>query len=94
MDVKPNWMLNAGIQKNLLNKRATIKANIQDIFWKGYPRATSTYTGYQEDFVAVRDTRQASISFTYRFGKRTVAPMRRRNGGAEEEKRRANSGGA
>lgn len=94
MDVKPNWMLNAGIQKNLFDKRATIKANIQDIFWKGYPRATSTYTGYQEDFVAVRDTRQASISFTYRFGKRTVAPMRRRSGGAEEEKRRANSGGA
>ncbi len=94
MDVKPNWMLNAGIQKNLLNKRATIKANIQDIFWRGYPRATSNYTGYQEDFIAKRDTRQASISFTYRFGKRNIAPMRRRSGGAEDEKRRAGNGGA
>lgn len=92
MDLKPMWMLNAGIQKNLFDKRATIRFNAQDIFWKGYPSATSTYTGYKEFFVAERDTRQFTLSFTYRFGKKTVAPIRRRNGGAEEEKRRANTG--
>lgn len=89
MDMKPFWMLNAGIQKNLFNKTATIRLNVQDIFWKGYPRAISTYTGYREDFVAERDTRQVTLAFTYRFGKRTVAPARRRSGGAEDEKRRA-----
>jgi hypothetical protein len=89
MDVKPNWMLNAGIQKNLFNKTATVRLNVQDIFWTGYPRARSTYNGYQEDFVAERETRQATISFTYRFGNRSVGPMRRRTGGAEDEKRRA-----
>jgi hypothetical protein len=89
MDVKPNWMLNAGVQKNFWDKRATIRLNVQDIFWKGYPRATSTYTGYQEDFIAIRDTRQATISFTYRFGKTSIPQSRRRGGGAEEEKRRA-----
>lgn len=94
MDVKPNWMLNAGIQKNLPDRRATIKLAVQDIFWKGYPSATSTYTGYQEDFVAERETRQASITFIYRFGKKTVAPIRRRSSGAEEEKKRAGNGGA
>lgn len=94
MDVQPVWMLNAGIQKNLFNKRATLRLNIQDIFWKGYPRATSVYTGYHEEFVAERETRVANISFTYRFGKRTVPQNRRHNSGAEEEKRRANSGGA
>lgn len=94
MDVQPVWMLNAGVQKNLFDKRATIRLNIQDIFWKGYPRATSVYTGYKEDFVAERETRIANISFTYRFGKRTVPQGRRHSSGAEDEKRRANSGGA
>ncbi|WP_118972227.1 TonB dependent receptor [Taibaiella koreensis] len=92
MDVQPLWMLNAGIQKHLLRKRATIKLNIQDIFFTGYPRATSVYTGYREDFVAERETRVANIAFIYRFGKNTVSPVRKRGGGAEEEKNRAASG--
>ncbi len=94
MDVQPNWMLNAGIQKTFWDKQATVRINIQDIFWKGYPRATSVYTGYKEDFVAERETRVANISFTYRFGKRTVPQSRRHSSGAEDEKRRANTGGA
>ncbi len=92
MDVEPLWMLNAGIQKHLFHKKATIRLNVQDIFFKGYPRATSTYTGYREDFIAERETRVANISLIYRFGKNTVAPVRKRSGGAEEEKNRAASG--
>lgn len=94
MDVQPVWMLNAGVQKNFLEKRATLRINIQDIFWKGYPRATSVYTGYREDFIAERETRVANVAFTYRFGKRTIPQSRRHSSGAEEEKRRANAGGA
>ncbi len=94
MDVQPVWMLNAGIQRHFLDKQATVRLNIQDIFWTSYPKATSTYTGYQEDFVAVRDTRQATISFTYRFGNKSVGTLRQRSGGAEEEKRRAGTGNA
>lgn len=92
LDVKPLWMLNAGIQKHLFNRKATIRLNVQDIFFTGYPRATSNYTGYREDFIAERETRVANISFVYRFGKNTVAPVRKRSGGAEEEKNRAASG--
>ncbi|WP_276133632.1 outer membrane beta-barrel protein [Polluticoccus soli] len=92
MDVNPNWMLNAGLQKNFRDKAFTARLNVQDIFWKGYPSATSTYSGYQEDFVAERDTRQVTVALTYRFGKKSVAPVRRRNGGAEDEKRRAGNG--
>lgn len=94
MNLKPTWMINAGIQKNLFDKRATLKLNITDIFWRGYPRATSYYNDYVESFIAQRDTRQASISFTYRFGKRTVPQTSRHRGGAEDEKRRVGSGGA
>ncbi|RYE26443.1 MAG: TonB-dependent receptor [Sphingobacteriales bacterium] len=89
MTVQQNWMLNAGLQKNILNKKATLKINVQDIFWRGYPTGTSTYTGYIEDFTAKRDTRQASVSFTYRFGNKAIGQARERSGGAEDEKRRA-----
>jgi len=92
LDVRPLWMLNLGIQKHLLNKRATIKINVQDLFFTGYPRATSEYTGYREDFIAERETRVVNIALTYRFGKNTVAPVRKRSGGAEEEIKRAASG--
>jgi len=94
MDVQPVWMLNMGVQKNFLDKRATLRLNVQDLFWTGYPSATSVFTGYKESFTAERETRQVTVAFTYRFGKKTVAPTRRRSGGAEEEKRRAGTGGA
>ncbi len=94
MDVQPVWALNAGIQRHLFDKQATIRINVQDIFWRNYPRATSTFTGYEEDFIAKRDTRQATISFIYRFGNKNNGPIRQRQGGAEEEKRRAGTGNA
>lgn len=94
MKVNPNWMVNFGIQKLFFDKRATLKFNFQDIFWRGYPSASSRYVGYAEDFIAQRETRVATISFTYRFGKRTVPPSRKHSGGAEEEKKRAATNGA
>ena len=89
MHLMPTWMLNVGVQKNLFDKRATLRLNATDIFWHGYPRATSYYNDYVESFTARRDTRQISISFSWRFGKRTVPQSVRHNGGAEDEKRRA-----
>jgi hypothetical protein len=91
MLIRPQWMLNMGIQKNLFDKRATVRVNATDIFWHGYPRAISNYNDYRESFVAKRDTRQVAMSFTYRFGKRTLPPSMRHRGGAEDEKRRAGS---
>jgi hypothetical protein len=89
MLIEPQWSLSAGIQKNFMNKRATVRLNATDIFWRSYPRALSVYSNYTETFTAQRETRQVSISFTYRFGKNTVTPVRRRSGSAEDEKRRA-----
>lgn len=91
MTIDPLWSLNAGIQKNLFNKIATLKLSVTDIFWRSYPRAVSVYTDYTERFKAQRETRQLQLTFNYRFGKKTVAPIRRRTGGAEDEKRRANA---
>jgi len=88
MHVREQWMINTGVQKNLFDKRATIKLSAADIFWHGYPRATSNYSNYKESFVAKRDTRQVMLSLTYRFGKRSVPQSVRHSGGAEDEKKR------
>lgn len=92
MTLKPLWSLNAGVQKNILNKQATIKLSITDIFWRSNPSGTNAYSNYYETFTVKRDTRVATLSFVYRFGRKNLAPVRRRSSGAEDEIRRAGSG--
>lgn len=92
MDLNPMWGLGAGIQKNLLDRRATLKLAVTDIFWQNLPSATIRFHDYVETFEVFRETRVATLSFNYRFGSQTVQQARRRQGGAEEEKRRAGSG--
>ncbi len=84
-------MISAGVQKNMFNKRVTIKLNATDIFWHGNSSGTSIFTNYYEVFNARHDTRQVTLAIVYRFGKRTVSPVRKHSGGAEEEEKRAQS---
>ena len=92
MNLDPMWSLGAAVQKQLFNKRSTLKLAFTDIFWTNLPSAFIKYTNYQEQFDVYRDTRMATVSYTHRFGDSQVAPSRRRAGGAEEEKQRAASG--
>ncbi|GAA4312388.1 TonB-dependent receptor [Nibribacter koreensis] len=89
LDVEPVRFLSVGVQKQFLEKKASLKLNVSDVFYSNKTRATTELTSYAERFYQRRDTRVATLSFTYRFGKSQVAPSRRRTGGAEEEKRRA-----
>jgi outer membrane receptor protein involved in Fe transport len=89
MKLDPQWGISAGIQKTVLNKKGTIRFNITDIFWTNLPRAVVEFTNYVEHWHAKRESRVANISFTYRFGKNTVAAARRRTTASEEERRRA-----
>ncbi|MFT3978968.1 MAG: TonB-dependent receptor [Ferruginibacter sp.] len=89
MVTKPQWGLNAGVQKMILQNKGTLKFNVTDIFWTNLPRATITYDNYIEKWHAQRETRVANISFSYRFGKKTVQGARRRTTGSEEERQRA-----
>ncbi|TKK64583.1 TonB-dependent receptor [Ilyomonas limi] len=86
---KPQWGVSAGVQKNLLKNKATLRLSVTDIFWTNLPKATITYDNYIENWHAYRETRVASLNFTYRFGNAKVAAARRRTTASEEEKRRA-----
>ena len=89
LDINPFWSLSAGIQKQLWDKKASLKLNVNDIFFTNKIRAVNTSSLYQEHFFQQRDSRTATLNFTYRFGKSPSSPAPRRSSGAEDEKRRA-----
>lgn len=89
MIFRPQWGLAAGVQKNVMQGKGTVRFNVTDIFWTNLPKATITYNNYIEHWHAYRETRVATLSFTYRFGNNKVAAARRRTTASEEERRRA-----
>jgi iron complex outermembrane recepter protein len=90
MVMKTQWGVAAGVQKNILKNKGTLKFNITDIFWTNLPRATITYEGrYVENWHAQRETRVATLNFTYRFGNSKVQAARKRTTASEEERQRA-----
>lgn len=87
---KSQWGLAAGVQKNVLKGKGTVRLNVTDIFWTNLPRATITFDDkYIEKWRAYRESRVANFTFTYRFGNNKVAAARRRATASEEERRRA-----
>ncbi|MBC7937695.1 MAG: TonB-dependent receptor [Rhizobacter sp.] len=89
MVTEPQWGISAGVQKLILKNKATLRFNVTDIFWTNLPKAEITYDNYIEKWHAQRESRIANLSFSYRFGKKTVAGARRRTTGSEEERQRA-----
>ncbi|MEI9946555.1 MAG: TonB-dependent receptor [Chitinophagaceae bacterium] len=90
---KQMWAVNSAISKQVLKKKATIKAGIRDIFWTQRFRGYADYGNVDVNIANKRDSRQFNLSFTYRFGKTNIAPARRKTGGADDEQSRVNTGG-
>ncbi|HYE53485.1 MAG TPA: outer membrane beta-barrel protein [Chitinophagaceae bacterium] len=85
----PQWGLAVGVQKSVMKNKGTVRFNVTDIFWTNLPKAVITYNNYIEKWHAFRETRVATLSFSYRFGNSKVAAARRRTTASEEERRRA-----
>jgi iron complex outermembrane receptor protein len=89
----PMGAMNAAITKQLFDKKGTLKLGMRDILWT---QKFSGYAKYSDVDVTInnrRDSRQFNLSFTYRFGKKNIAPARRKTGGADDEQGRVKSGG-
>jgi hypothetical protein len=86
----PTGMLNAAIQKKILNNKGSIKLNVQDVFGTFSPSGSITnIVGATASYHNFVDTQVATLSFTYSFGKLTNTAAKRDTGGAESEKGRA-----
>ena len=83
------YFMSIGGQKNIMQGKGTLRMNIRDPFhWQRFAGTTK----YSNIDVRVRNTwnnRSLTLTFSYRFGKSTVAQARRRTSGANDEESRA-----
>jgi hypothetical protein len=86
----PKGMLNAAVQKKILNNKGSIKLNMRDILHTFSPSGDITnIVGAHASFHNTLDTRVATLAFTYSLGKQTNTPQKRETGGADSEQGRA-----
>jgi hypothetical protein len=88
--IYPSGAINLGIQKKLWENKCSVRVNVRDIFHTSgssgeitnVPGATSTFHNWF-------DSRVATITFSYNFGKALNSPAKRQTGSAETEQGRA-----
>lgn len=88
----PTGQIGFGVAKQLWKNSATLRLNVRDVFYTQAMKGWTTFEQSTEYFRIKRDSRVATISFTYRFGRQAKAMPRRSSGGADEEMRRVNAG--
>lgn len=81
--IEPQSSLNIGIRKDLLDNKATVSFNVSDIFNTRNFRITTNDERFTQFRKFQRESRIATLSFTYRFGgfKETGGERSRREGG-------------
>lgn len=79
--------LNAGLQKQVFNKKATLRLNITDIFQTNRARYRIEYPGLDMNIYVRNETRIVRLNFTYTMGRATGKASRRRNTLEDERKR-------
>ena len=89
--VDPAGQLTAGIAKSVLKNKGTIKLSVRDIFYTQWMKGNTYFPQAHEYFKLTRDTRVATISFNWRFGK-TFKSTKRSQGSANEEIQRVGNG--
>ncbi len=86
----PKGMLNAAVQKKVLNNKGSIKLSMRDILHTFNPSGTITnIADATATFHNSLDRQVATLAFTYSFGKSTNTPPKRDTGGADSEQGRA-----
>ncbi|GAB2828469.1 TonB-dependent receptor domain-containing protein [Ferruginibacter profundus] len=90
---KSMYFADAGLQKQVLKGRATIKTSVSDVFHTFKFRGTSDFAGQRTDIKANWEAQQFKLNFVYRFGSNLVKAARQRGTGADDETKRVQSGG-
>lgn len=86
--IKNLAQVSAGIQKTSKDKKSTYKLAIADMFKTNHIAVIVKYLNQDWHTDRTWDSRFATLSYTYRFGKSTVTRARQRTGGMEDERKR------
>ncbi len=90
---EPMYAVNAGISKQLLDRKLTLRLNAQDIFRTQKFSGSQKYQNLDIKVSSRFESQQVRLTASYRFGNQKVQQARRRNGGAEDEKNRIQKNG-
>ena len=90
---KSMYSVDAGLSKQVMKGRATVKASMSDVFHTMRFRATSNFAGQTTKFSARWESQQFKLNFNFRFGNNGVKPARQRTSGAEDELKRVQQSG-
>jgi outer membrane receptor protein involved in Fe transport len=85
--------VNVGVQKQVLKSKGTLKLNIRDIFYTMPVTGEINFQRTAATFAQQGDSRVATVSFVYRFGKPIKGAQNRKTGGAGSEQNRVKSSG-
>lgn len=84
--------VNIGLQKQVLKTKGTVKLNIRDLFYTMPVSGNINFQRTEAYFAQQNDSRVATLSFVYRFGKPIKGMQKRNTGGAGTEQNRVKSG--
>ncbi|RNL49780.1 TonB-dependent receptor domain-containing protein [Pedobacter jejuensis] len=88
LSIKSRYSIDAGLSKSLMNKKASLKLALSDVFNTYKTDLSSAYPGLKYDVHQKNESQIGRITFTYRFGKNEIKPARRRSTGTEAEQNR------
>ncbi len=89
INIKSLWQANAGVSKQVLKNKGSIKININDIFASSVFNGYSRYGTVDAKFREKNYRRSVSVNFSYRFSKgKLKAGAGRRAGSASDEQNR------
>ncbi len=91
--IEPMGAAAAGISKQVLKSKGTIKLNVRDLFYTQQAKGYINFQTTEATFHNSRDSRVMNLSFVYRFGKPIKDTKQRRTGGAGDEQNRVKMGG-
>ena len=86
--MKSMFNIDAGMQKQVLKGKGTVRATVTDIFHTLKFRGTSDFAGQTTSTNFQFESRQFKLNFVYRFGSNQVKAARQRATGAEDENKR------
>ena len=90
--IKNFGMMNAGISKQVLKGKGSVRLTVRDIFYSNKIKGEIKYSNIDAAFQQLKDTRLVAIGFNYRFSKGKMNGQKRKTGGASDEQNRVNTG--
>ena len=84
--IKPSYAIGLGVQKQLMNKKMTIKLNVSDITNREQFRGSAKFENIDMYINNRWQNRRVNLAFTWNFGNSNIKAARDREAGSEQQR--------